>query len=243
MAYDEIPSGIRSTAGLLGYQTFRPSTDRLEDYQEQFAKALANSDADPIRAAGIMAEIRREASDYVAADVQDYRRDINFQTIDNLRRSGRMNDITIEQYVLMEKVSGHWHTGRHALNTITEDKGYDFHPNGGLRLKIAQCHGCAGAVVPDIFELPVSFTVLQVVVRDLRPLVIGRRPADRLVKVHPLAQVVVPVQIDAGNELHVFDFQGLGCHEASFGVSTTRLVKIRPDWPSGRQFITFYYAG
>ena len=130
MAYDDIPFDIRSTAGLLGYQAFRPSTDRLEDYQEQFAQALLNSDADPISAAGIMAEIRLEASDYVAADVQDYRRNINFQTIDNLRRSGRMNDATIEQYILMDKVSGHWHTGRHALNAIKEDKGYDFHPNG-----------------------------------------------------------------------------------------------------------------
>ena len=128
-AYDDIPSGIRSTAGLVGYQSFRPSTDRLEEYQEQFAQALAHSDADPARAAGVMAEIRREASDYVAADVQDYRRDINFDTINAIRLSGRMNDAPIEHHVLMEKVSGHWHAGRDALNEIRENNGYDAHAN------------------------------------------------------------------------------------------------------------------
>ena len=129
MAYDEIPSHIRSTAGLVGYQAFRPSTDRLDDYQEQFAQALATSDANPERAAGTMAEIRREASDYIATDVQDYRRDINFETINDIRQSGRMNDTSIEHHVLMEKVSGHWHAGRDALNEIRENNGYDVHAN------------------------------------------------------------------------------------------------------------------
>ena len=101
MSYDEIPSGIRSSAGLVGHQTFRPSTDRLEECQEQFAQALAHSDADPARAAGVMAEIRLEATDYVAADVQDYRRDINFELINDLRQSGRMNDAAIEHHVLI----------------------------------------------------------------------------------------------------------------------------------------------
>ncbi len=48
-----------------------------------------------------------------------------------------------------------------------------------ISVKIAQGHGRAGAVVHDVFELPVSFTVLQVLIRNLRPLVIGRCPADR----------------------------------------------------------------
>ena len=124
-AYNEIPSGIRSSAGLVGYQSFRPSADRLEEYQEQFAQALAHSDSDPARAAGVMAEIRLEATDYVAADVQDYRRDVNFELINDLRQSGRMNDAAIEHHVLMEKVSGHWHAGRDALNEIRENNGYD----------------------------------------------------------------------------------------------------------------------
>ena len=128
-AYDDIPSSIRSNAGMVGYQSFRPSTDRVEDYQEQFAQALAHSDADPARAAGIMAEIRLEAIDYVAADVQDYRRNINFQTIDDLRQSGRMNDATLEHHALMEKVFGHWHAGRDAMNEIRENNGYDAHAN------------------------------------------------------------------------------------------------------------------
>ena len=128
-AYNHVPSSIRTNAGLVGYQTFRPSTDRLEEYQAQFAQALATSDADPARAAGVMAEIRREASDYVAADVQDYRRDINFETINDLRQSGRMNDAPIEHHVLMEKVSGHWHAGRDALNEIRENNGYDARAN------------------------------------------------------------------------------------------------------------------
>ena len=115
-AYDDIPSSIGTNAGMVGYQSFRPSTDRVEDYQEQFAQALAHSDANPARAAGIMAEIRLEAIDYVAADVQDYRRDVNFELINDLRQSGRMNDTTIEHHILMEKVSGHWNAGRDALN-------------------------------------------------------------------------------------------------------------------------------
>ena len=102
-AYDDIPSSIRSNAGMVGYQSFRPSTDRVDDYQEQFAEALAHSDADPTRAAGVMAEIRLEAIDYVAADVHHYRRDINFQTIDDLRQSGQMNDTTIEHHILWRR--------------------------------------------------------------------------------------------------------------------------------------------
>ncbi len=35
-------------------------------------------------------------------------------------------------------------------------------------------------------------------------------PAGRLVQVHPLAQIVVPVQIDVGNEPHILDFLGSG---------------------------------
>ena len=103
-AYDDIPSSIRSSTGLVGYQTFRPSTDRLEEYQEQFTQALAHSDADPARATGFLAEIRLEVNDYVAADVHDYRRDVNFHTINDLRQSGQMNDTTVEHHVLMEKV-------------------------------------------------------------------------------------------------------------------------------------------
>ena len=128
-AYDDIPPSMRSNAGMVGYQSFRPSTDRVEDYQEQFAQALAHSDADPARAAGVMAEIRLEAIDYVTADVHDYRRDINFQTIDDLRQSGQMNDATLEHHVLMEKVFGHWHAGRDAMNEIRENNGYDAHAN------------------------------------------------------------------------------------------------------------------
>ena len=32
-AYNDVPSSIRTNAGLVGYQTFRPSTDRLDDYR------------------------------------------------------------------------------------------------------------------------------------------------------------------------------------------------------------------
>ena len=127
--YEDIPSSVLSKTGLIGYQNFRPSDQRVDEYQEHFAQALAHSDSDPARSSGIMAEIRLEASDYVAADVHDYRRDINFQTIDDLRQSGQMNDATLEHHVLMEKVFGHWHAGRDALNEIREDNGYDAHAN------------------------------------------------------------------------------------------------------------------
>ena len=116
---DQAPSDHPNTPKALD---FRPSAERLERYQGQFSDAMDHSSQDPRYAASILAEIHREAADYVQGTVTDYGADATFEEAKEVSDNGASHHTMA--YLMQAKVLNHWHSTLKAIEAVQEADPY-----------------------------------------------------------------------------------------------------------------------
>ncbi len=99
------------------YTNFTPSHERLDEYQEQFAHALASNETKQYEKAGILSEVDREARAYMQGKLWgDEMRHLSFQDASDLR------DLPTSLRAVMEDhVEANWYTAQEAIGDMQKD--------------------------------------------------------------------------------------------------------------------------